>query len=79
MCANTVSSRQEAKVRCQGPLGTARAQPYSLRLLICPARKEFVFFFHTINPILNVPLQSRLMFLIKHAVKMVRYYRLKQG
>ena len=44
MCANTVSSRQEAKVRCQGPLGTARAQPYSLRLLICPARKEFVFF-----------------------------------
>ena len=44
MCANTVSSRQEAKVRCQGPLGTARAQPYSLRLLICPARIEFVFF-----------------------------------
>ena len=78
MCANTVSSRQEAKVRCQGPLGTARAQPYSLRLLICPARIEFVFF-HTINPISNLLLQSRLMFLIKHAVKMVRYYRLRQG
>ena len=44
MCENTVSSRQDAKVRCQGPLGTARAQPYSLRLLICPVRKEFVFF-----------------------------------
>ena len=43
MCEHC-SSRQEAKVRCQGPLGTARAEPYSLRLLICPARKEFVFF-----------------------------------
>ena len=35
---------KKQKLGVRGPLGTARAQPYSLRLLICPARKEFVFF-----------------------------------